>query len=109
MSRPGSIVMIVFFNSSIFYASCGSTWCSFRSALRNLSMHVGLGFIGFFLPTFIVDISLIRYIILMFSHNMGIPCNAALCDICSDWLDHCSYPVHFVSDLVIPDFALNTS
>ena len=46
-----------FFNSSIFCARFGSTWCSFRS-LRNLSMHLGLGLIGFFLPTFIVDISL---------------------------------------------------
>ena len=45
----------------------------------------------------------------MFSHHMGIPCNAALCNICSDWLDHCSSPEHFVSDSVIPDFALNPS
>ena len=56
-SRPGSIVMIAFFNSSIFCASFGSTWCSFRS-LRNLSVHLGLDLIGFFLPTLIVDISL---------------------------------------------------
>ena len=41
-SRPVSIVMNVFFNSSIFCASFASTWCSFRS-LRNLSMHLGLG------------------------------------------------------------------
>ena len=56
-SRPGSIFMIAIFNSSIFCASFGSTWCSFRS-LYNLSMHLGLGLIGFFLPTIIVDISL---------------------------------------------------
>ena len=90
-----------FFNSSIFCASFGSTWCSFRS-LRNLSVHLGLGLIGFFLPTFIVDI-------LSFSHHMGIPCNAALCDICGDWLDCCSSPEHFVFDSVIPDVALNPS
>ena len=53
----GSIVMIAFFNSSIFCASVGSTLCSFRS-LRNVSLHLGLVLIGFFLPTFIVDISL---------------------------------------------------
>ncbi len=46
---------------------------------------------------------------LNFSHHMGIPCNAALCDICGDWLDRCSSPEHFVSDSVIPDFALNPS
>ena len=40
---------------------------------------------------------------------MGIPCNAALCDICGDSLDHCSSPEHFASDSVIPDFALNPS
>ena len=40
---------------------------------------------------------------------MGIPCSAAICDICDDWLDHCSSPEHFVSDSVIPDFALNPS
>ena len=78
-SRPGSIVMIAILNSSIFSASFGSTWCSFRS-LRKLSMHLGLGLIGSILSTFIVDISL-RYIILIFSHHMGIPYNAALCDI----------------------------
>ena len=49
--------MIAFFNSSIFCESFGSTWCSFRS-LRGLSMHLELGLIGFFLPIFIVDISL---------------------------------------------------
>ena len=54
-SRPGSIAMMAFLHSSIFCASFGSTWCSFRS-LRNLSMHLGLGLRGFFLPTFIVDI-----------------------------------------------------
>ena len=66
-------------NSSLFCANFGSTWCSFRS-LRKLSMHLGLGLIGSILSTFIVDISL-RYIILIFSHHMGIPYNAALCDI----------------------------
>ena len=42
---------------------------------------------------------------------MGIPCNAALCDIhvCGDWLDRCSSPEHFVSDSVIPGVALNPS
>ena len=63
----------------LFLYSLGP-WCSFRS-LRNLSMHLGLGLIGFFLPTFIVDIS----------------CNAALCDICGDWLDRCSSREHFVN------------
>ena len=56
-SRPGSIAMIAFLHSSIFCASFGSTWCSFRS-LRNQSMHLGLGIRGFFLPTLIVGISL---------------------------------------------------
>ena len=42
---------------------------------------------------------------------MGIPGNAALCDIilCGHWPDHCSSPEHFVSDSVIPDFAMNPS
>ena len=40
---------------------------------------------------------------------MGVPCNAALCDICGDWLDRCSSREHFVSDSVIPDVALNPS
>ena len=42
---------------------------------------------------------------------MGIPGNAALCDIilCGDWPDHCSSPEHLVSDSVIPDFTLNPS
>ena len=63
-------------------------------------------YLGLCLPTFIVDkiISLAT-----FNHHMGIPGNAALCDICDDWLDYCSSPEHFVSDSVIPDFVLNTS
>ena len=40
---------------------------------------------------------------------MGIPCYAAMRDICGDWLDHCSSPEHLASDSVIPDFALNPS
>ena len=43
-------------------------------------------FIGFFLPTFIVDIFLPK--LLSFNHHMGIPGNAAVCDICGDWLGH---------------------
>ena len=35
--------------------------------------------------------------------------NAALCDICGDWLDHCSSPEHLVPVSVIPVFALNLS
>ena len=56
---PGSIAMIqiAFLHSSIFCASFASTWCSFRS-LYNLSMYLWLGLRGFFLPTFIVAISL---------------------------------------------------
>ena len=37
---------------------------------------------------------------------MGIPCKAAQCDICGDWLDRFSSPEHFVSDSVIPDLRL---
>ena len=35
--------------------------------------------------------------------------NAALCDICGDWLDHCSSSEHLVPVSVIPVFALNLS
>ena len=63
---PGSIAMIqiAFLNSSIFCASFASTWCSFRS-LYNLSMYLGLGLRGFFLPTFIVATSLATFILII--------------------------------------------
>ena len=46
--------------SQFFHFLCEfflSTWCYFRS-LRNVSNHLGLRLRGFFLPTFIVAISL---------------------------------------------------
>ena len=62
-----------------------------------------------FLPSHIHCCYFLSYIILIFSHHMGMPGNAALCDMCGDWFDHCSSPEYFVSDSVIPDFALNPS
>ena len=79
LSRPVSIALIAFLNSSIFCASFVSTWCSFRS-LRNLSIHRGLGLIGFLIP-FHIHCLYDCYTILIFNNHMGIPGNAALGDI----------------------------
>ena len=104
---PGSITMIAFLHASRFCASFGSSWCCLKS-LRTLSIHLSLGLPrGLFPPTFIVVTCFATFVS---SLLIAWPYHERRFWVtCGDWLDHCIAPELFISDSVIPCFALNPS
>ena len=99
---PGSIAMTAFIQASQFCAMFRSSWCSFMSLHRSLSLPRGI-----FPPTFIVVTCFATFVS---SLLITWPYHERRFWVTrGDWLDHCIAPELFISDFVFPCFALKPS